>query len=198
MDGLYEVKRKVIDKTTLDVLKWSVIMDRNRMHYDAGVPLSNLRHFGDVSRDAVPGDNFAHYGSSSSEALLVTMLPWMQQQVGKILYPTYSFTRIYWNGSWLHHHRDRLGCEYSVSICIDSDPEPWGIWVEGTEILLNPGDLIIYKGCEAEHWREKYEGIRTIQTFLHYVDAKGPSAKYKFDTRPELGLPTDFKTSNDG
>jgi hypothetical protein len=58
----------------------------------------------------------------------------------------------------------------------------------GKKILLNPGDIAIYKGCEVEHWREPYEGRQQIQLFLHYVDANGIYKDYKFDKRPMLGI----------
>ena len=60
--------------------------------------------------------------------------------------------------------------------------------MEGKKILLNPGDIAIYKGCDVEHWREPYEGHQQIQLFLHYVDANGIYKDYKFDKRPMLGI----------
>tara|TARA_R100001510_G_scaffold41337_1_gene37709 strand:- start:3251 stop:3508 length:258 start_codon:yes stop_codon:yes gene_type:complete len=61
---------------------------------------------------------------------------------------------------------------------------------------LNPGDLLIYKGCELEHWREKFTGNNCTQVFLHYVENKTKNKKLKWDTRPHLGLPADFKHEN--
>ena len=37
---------------------------------------------------------------------------------------------------------------------------------DNTCISLEEGDLIIYKGKELEHWREKYNGKEQIQVFL--------------------------------
>ena len=54
--------------------------------------------------------------------------------------------------------------------------------------------MLIYSGCELEHWRDRFEGNECIQVFLHYNDATGVDAEEnKFDTRPHLGLPVWFK-----
>jgi hypothetical protein len=53
--------------------------------------------------------------------------------------------------------------------------------MDGKKVNLKPGDGVIYRGCEIEHWREAYEGDYHIQAFLHYVDANGKYANYKGD-----------------
>jgi len=61
---------------------------------------------------------------------------------------------------------------------------------KGTKITLKVGDMLIYSGCELEHWREPFEGNVCSQAFLHYNHANGPFAKTNlFDKRPMLGLP---------
>jgi hypothetical protein len=55
--------------------------------------------------------------------------------------------------------------------------------------LLNPGDAVIYKGCEVTHWRRKLaKGLINVQFMLHYVDKNGPYTEYKFDGRESLGF----------
>ena len=50
--------------------------------------------------------------------------------------------------------------------------------------MLDIGDMLVYSGCELEHWREPFEGI-CGQVFLHYNHVNGPFAeKNKFDKRP--------------
>ena len=67
---------------------------------------------------------------------------------------------------------------------------PWSIYVEGTKVDLNVGDMLIYSGCELEHWREPFEGNVCVQTFLHYNNANGQYAHTnRFDKRPMLGIP---------
>ena len=51
--------------------------------------------------------------------------------------------------------------------------------------------MLIYKGCDLEHWRKPFKGVDCAQGFLHY-NKKGKNA-IKFDNRPMLGLPQYFK-----
>jgi hypothetical protein len=57
----------------------------------------------------------------------------------------------------------------------------------GVEILMEPGEAVIYLGCEVEHWREEFKGNWQSQVFLHYVDANGPYANSKFDGKKYIG-----------
>ena len=54
--------------------------------------------------------------------------------------------------------------------------------MDGKKINLKPGDGVIYKGHDIEHWREPYEGDYHMQVFLHYVDANGKFANHKGDS----------------
>ena len=56
-------------------------------------------------------------------------------------------------------------------------------------ITLHRGDMLVYKGRELAHWRERFDGNYWIQAFFHYVDANGALASYKFDRRRGIGLP---------
>jgi hypothetical protein len=42
----------------------------------------------------------------------------------------------------------------------------------GVEVNLKPGDMLIYSGCELEHWRKPFEGNLCGQVFLHYNHSK--------------------------
>jgi hypothetical protein len=48
-------------------------------------------------------------------------------------------------------------------------------------INLNPGDAVLYLGCQADHWRNKFEGSEHVQLFLHYVRAEGSKYWAVFD-----------------
>jgi hypothetical protein len=183
--GLFDVVRRAVNRQTIDLIKNSLEIERESLHRMTGIPLV----VSDPNDQCVPGNHFNKYSSLVAEGMLLTLLPLIQNVTGKRLYPTYSFTRYYFNGTELRKHKDRPSCEYSMTLCIESDPAPWGIWVEGTEVLLNPGDLVVYRGCDAEHWRLPYTGNRTIQMFLHYVDIDGPYSNYLFDRRDALGMP---------
>ena len=54
--------------------------------------------------------------------------------------------------------------------------------------------MLIYRGCDLEHWREAFEGDNCGQVFLHYNDASKPDAESNlFDGRPFIGLPEWYK-----
>ncbi len=69
----------------------------------------------------------------------------------------------------------------------------WPMWVQykdmdPAKILLNPGDALVYKGCDTTHWRNKLpEKQINVQIMLHYVDKNGFHGKYRFDERESLG-----------
>ena len=66
----------------------------------------------------------------------------------------------------------------------------------GIKINLAPGDMLIYSGCDLEHWREEFKGTDCGQVFLHYNKANSKMAKENpLDKRPLLGLPAWFKGS---
>ena len=80
--------------------------------------------------------------------------------------------------------------------------DAWPIYLEpsgkegmkGIKVDLDPGDMLVYRGCELEHWREPFQGDECIQVFLHYNNVATPGAdKNIFDTRPHIGLPGWFR-----
>ncbi len=137
----------------------------------------------------------AIYGDHMLERLLGQLGPRLQYHTGLLLFPTYSFARIYKHGDELTAHRDRAACEISISLNLGQEPEePWPLWLTDTQgrdvpAILRPGDALIYRGIELTHWREPYKGRKLAQVFLHYVDRNGPHAGQIFDGRQSLGLP---------
>ena len=116
----------------------------------------------------------ALYNDPAMVVLLHSHLYDMKQYFGVDLKPTYAYLRIYKNGDILHKHTDRDLCEYSVSITLKREhkDEIWPLYLETDQIyktLLEEGDALIYKGIENSHWRNKFEGERLAQLFLHYV-----------------------------
>ena len=179
----------------------AAFMYQNNIIYDNGM-------FGTWTDQQVP-NTYSHYGDQVMETLLVKMLPVMAKETGLDLVPTYSYARIYKQGDILRRHKDRPSCEISTTLNLGGDP--WPIFIdgtgadtvideykqihkpnapEGTKVLLDPGDMLVYSGCELEHWREPFEGQVCGQVFLHYNHRNGPFAeKNKFDKRPLLGVP---------
>lgn len=131
------------------------------------------------------------YADPAFEALLEFVRPRVAEASGRRLHPTYAFFRIYKRGDILARHKDRKSCEISVTVNIHQSPGPaWPIFIEGAkgvhEAVTPPGDGVMYQGHDRHHWREPFEGERMIQAFLHYVDADGPYAGFRFDGRKAL------------
>jgi len=144
-------------------------------------------HYGTWTDQQVP-NVYSEYGDHVMETLLMKVLPIMKEETGLDLVPTYSYTRVYEKGSILKKHKDRPSCEISTTLHLGGDP--WSIFIDNTEITLGIGDMLVYSGCDLEHWREKFEGNICGQVFLHYNHVNGPFAdKNIFDKRPMLGLP---------
>ena len=67
------------------------------------------------------------------------------------------------------------------------------IYKKGIKVDLKPGDMLVYKGTDLEHWRTPFKGKDCAQVFLHYNNQKTPGSKENmFDKRPHLGLPSGF------
>jgi hypothetical protein len=134
------------------------------------------------------------------ETLLQGLRTKMEKETGLKLQETYAYARIYKTGDVLHRHKDRYSCEVSTTLNLGGDP--WPIYLEpsgkkgmaGLKVDLKPGDMLIYSGCELEHWREAFPGKDCGQVFLHYNDRTKKIAKENlYDKRPFLGLPSWFK-----
>ena len=54
-----------------------------------------------------------------------------------------------------------------------------------TSIELNPGDAVMYLGCQADHWRDKFEGQECVQLFMHYVRSYGSKSWAYFDKQQQ-------------
>ena len=153
-------------------------------------------------------NSYAKYAHRVMETLLVDTIKVMQKKTGLRLVPTYSYCRLYRTGNILKRHKDRPSCEISTTLNLGGDP--WPILIDptgsdnvideyknihkpgapkGVEVNLKPGDMLIYSGCELEHWREPFKGKLCGQVFLHYNHADGQFAKSNlYDKRPMLGI----------
>jgi len=181
--------------------------DAIRFMYDNNIIAENGLH-GTWEDKQVPG-SYSIYADHVMETLLMKVLPIMKEKTGLNLIPTYSYARVYEHGAELKRHKDRPSCEISTTLNLGGDP--WAIYLdptgannvideyknihkpgapEGVKVDLNPGDMLIYSGCELEHWRKPFEGKLCGQVFLHYNHADGRFAKTNlYDKRPILGIP---------
>jgi hypothetical protein len=187
-DNKYLVVRDVISKDTLSLIKYQSNMLEDVMCYNNNT-LPKLFAFGDPQTS----NSFSYYGSLFTESLLLLLKPIMEQHLGIELFPTYSYMRIYYKDAVLDRHTDRPSCEYSATLCIQCDPSaPWPIYFHSngtdTSLLLNEGDICIYKGDELPHWRDACLYDNHIQVFLHFVDKNGQYCDFKYDKRSRLGI----------
>ena len=160
--------------------------------------------FGFFGDGQIAGNHYAQYGDFAMETLLTMVQPILEKAAGKKLIPTYAFTRMYFKGSEMYRHKDRVSCEISATLNLGGDL--WPIYIDttgenniikppskgiigsvdvdppvihkkankGKEIKLNPGDLMLYEGHKYEHWRNKFKGSKCGQVFLHYNYKDGP------------------------
>jgi len=162
-------------------------------------PYENMFGFYETKDEQVE-NTYSCYSDIAMETLLLKCQPEMEKATGLKLYPAYSYARAYKKGDSLKRHTDRFSCEISTTMNLGGDD--WPIYLEpsgkkgkkGVRVDLKPGDMLVYRGCELEHWREKFKGKECVQVFLHYNDRKTLNAKDNmFDTRPHLGLPNWFR-----
>ena len=138
----------------------------------------------------------------------------LEKILGRKLYNTYYYDRYYFPGQELKKHADRDACEISVTVHIgtnlEDEEKDWPIWIktpdtysdnkktsilvngEDRSVILQPGDGMIYKGCERPHWRDPMPGkkknifgksVETYyhQIFFHYVLQDGHRAHCAWD-----------------
>ena len=152
--------------------------------------------FGTWKDEQIP-NTFSCYGDTFMETLMMKVLPVMEKHTALKLLPTYSYTRAYKKGDELKRHKDRPSCQISTTLHLGGNE--WPIYIDptggdnvptGNRVDLKIGDMLVYSGCELEHWRDAFEGNVCVQTFLHYNDANGRFGKENiFDKRPMLGIP---------
>jgi hypothetical protein len=174
-------------------------------------PFETIIGYYEGENEQIP-NTYSQYSNMAMETLLLKCLPKMEEVTGLKLYPAYTYARIYKKGDVLKRHKDRFSCEISTTmnlggddwpIYLEPDPSKGGIKegvgyvsenTKGVRVDLKPGDMLVYSGCELEHWRNKFKGKECVQVFLHYNDKKTPGSKENmFDKRPHLGLPGWFK-----
>ena len=202
MKNNYKVIRQAITKELADFIYSYFLMKRKvaRKMYDERYISQSNYDYGVWNDEQIP-ETYSHYADIAMETLLQNLQPKMEEETGLKLTPTYSYARIYKKGDILKRHKDRYSCEVSTTLNLGGDD--WPIYLEpsgeegkeGIKVDMQPGDMLVYKGCDVEHWREEFTGENCGQVFLHYNDASDPKAEEnKYDRRPFLGLPNWFKS----
>jgi len=116
---------------------------------------------------------------------------------------------LYKQGEELKPHTDRPACDISATLTLGFSGEPWSIYMADksydstgykviletnseiclnnvSEIKMQVGDAVLYRGMDKVHWRNKFEGEWQAQVFLHYVDAAGKNAEWVYDKKQKL------------
>ena len=170
----------------------SVILD-DKDFYDPNEKM-NPTLYGTFDDPQAIGD-LSRYGDLIFDTLLLGKTEQLEEITETGLIPQYSYYRLYTKDAELKKHIDRESCEISLTMCLGYDAETsWPIWFkdkDGKEISisLEKGDMVIYRGCDLEHWREPFEGNNIAQVFLHYTKKGGKYENEKYDGRPALGYP---------
>ena len=162
-------------------------------------PFETILGYYENKHEQIP-ETYSQYSNIAMETLMLKCQPIMEKTTGLKLQPSYTYARIYKKGDELKRHKDRFSCEISTTMNLSGDS--WDIYLEpsgkegmkGIKVQLNPGDMLVYRGCELEHWRNKFKGKECCQVFLHYNNKKTKNSKLNlFDKRPHLGLSAWFK-----
>jgi len=197
----YTTLKKAISKELANFVYQYFLNKRKvaRIMWDVKFISPYTGYWGTWNDEQVP-NTYSHYSDLAMETLLEQVKPIIEKHTGLKLSETYSYARIYKTGDVLHRHKDRYSCEVSTTLNLGGDP--WALYLDptggkgraGIKVELEPGDMLIYSGCDLEHWREEFKGKDCGQVFLHYNKQGSKKAKKNYlDTRLALGLPGWFK-----
>ena len=197
----YTVLKKVISEELANFVYQYFLNKRNvaKVLFESKFISPFTEYFGVWNDTQVP-NTYSHYSDIAMETLLQEVKPVMEKHTNLKLSETYSYARIYKQGDILARHKDRYSCEISTTLNLGGDS--WPIYLDptgnkgraGIKVELKPGDMLIYSGCDLEHWREEFKGKNCGQVFLHFNKANSKIAKQNYlDQRPLLGVPAWFK-----
>lgn len=142
-----------------------------------------------IQGDPQAPNSSAMYGYMPFVRLLVEKIPEVSELLGEKVLPTYTYARVYKKGSELLRHRDRPACEISLTLNLSKDTG-WPIYFQRpdgseTSVELEPGDAVLYLGCQSDHWRNKFDGQECVQVFMHYVRSYGVKSWAYFDKQQQ-------------
>jgi hypothetical protein len=130
-----------------------------------------------LSGDDQSPNSHSIYNHISFLELLCEKTPEVSTLIEETVLPTYSYARVYKEGSVLESHVDRDACEISLTLHLDGD-YPWPIWIETPQqekrfVSLNPGDaIVLIHGAHA---------IRVIEDMQCISVKQGPFLGDAFD-----------------
>ena len=130
------------------------------------------------------------YNDVIMNVMLEKKLKKMTECTGLELLPTYAYWRYYIWGAELPNHTDRSACEISATVNINDCGNHWPIYVDERELIMHPGDAVIYLGKDCVHGRKKFNGDFNAQLFMHYVDKNGLYTHHSNDQAMNEALET--------
>lgn len=179
------------------------LYDPNKLYFDLPEGITGQLNYGKTLLDVVHYEDegqvsgsLSRYGHPQYRPIHNEIRLKLQEIIGNPLCNTYYYDRFYFEGQELVKHVDRESCEISVSVHVGTNiKEPWAFCLttpngEDREIFLNPGDGVIYKGCEIAHWRNKIPLKKKIlentkyyyhQIFFHYVLRDGYRCHFAYE-----------------
>ena len=179
------------------------LYDPQKLYHPVPEERGQINYFGSVDRfhhepeEQQVNGSIARYSHPQYKEAHSQIRLRIEKQIGRKLYNTYYYDRFYFPGQELSKHTDRDACEISVTVHVSTNlKECWPIsikTVHGEEraVCLEPGDGMIYKGCERPHWREPMPGKKKSwwnkkelyyhQIFFHYVLQDGIRSHCAFD-----------------
>lgn len=95
---------------------------------------------------------------------------------------SYTYAAAYKAGAELEIHTDRPQCEYTLSLTLDATPDSsreaaWPLCLASAaddavvQVLLVPGDALLFRGRKLPHFRERLDAGRTSTSLLfHFVN----------------------------
>lgn len=208
----YIVIKNILSKELVDIY-YQYIKSKNTVYKNlisSGFINPFNRDYG-VIGDKQAKKSYCLYGDILLDNILVNLKSEIEKQTKLKLSEMYTYARIYKQMDELKRHKDRGSCEISGTINLGGDL--WPIYIDpnpkhgkhkkdgtyipggekGVEILLEPGDCMLYMGTECEHWRESLMEKECVQVFLHYRQTEGLTENDLYDKRMSLGMP-DYTT----
>lgn len=135
-------------------------------------------------------DAVGAYSPVPGELMLRHCRARIEAVIGRELIENYAYWRRYHRGSVLRPHKDRTGCEITVTMTVETPPgsKAWPIMLTDFDgnthaVALPAGAGVMFLGSQILHWRDPLEAEWQKQLFLHYVVKDGEFADYAFDRR---------------
>ena len=193
----FVIIKKVLNKDICEVAFNYLILKRKVAEYFFKTKfISPYESIHGYWNDKQVPNTYAIYGDILMEVLLTKTKSDIEKITNLKLIETYAYARLYKKNDILKKHTDRFSCEISATLNLGGDN--WPIYLNNKKkdikVNLDKGDMLIYKGEVLEHWREPFKGKNCGQVFFHYNDLSSEKSKLnKYDTRPFLGLPSEYK-----